>query len=239
MNIDPTSRVRDLAVSVPGATAIFERFHIDYCCRGGNSLGEACAAAGVPVDKIQEEIERVSTERTEPTTRWEDESLAALVAYIVQRHHTYTREALDRLGPLSMKVASVHGGRHSFLPQLAVLVRELDGELRPHLVKEEHVLFPYIEKLEASARAGRPASIAPFGSIENPVRMMMLEHDHCGDLLREMRGLTSDYGLPADACASFTALYEALQALEKDLHEHIHLESNILFPRAVALEEGA
>jgi regulator of cell morphogenesis and NO signaling len=154
----------------------------------------------------------------------------------IKQHHAYTREALDRLGPLAAKVAGVHAPKRPWLTTLRNLVGDLDEELRPHLMKEERVLFPYIERLEAAAREGRRPATPPFGTVGNPVRTMLLEHDRCAELLRAIRMTTSDYALPSDACVSFAALYAALKELEHDLHEHIHVENNVLFLRAVALE---
>jgi regulator of cell morphogenesis and NO signaling len=136
------------------------------------------------------------------------------------------------------KVCRVHGDKHPALAGLSDLLAKIDDDLRPHLVKEEVILFPYIEELENAQRAGRPRRPAPFGAIDNPVRMMMHEHDHVGMLLRLVRAQTNGYEAPGDACPTWRALYTGLQALEHDLFEHIHLESNLLFPRAVELERG-
>ena len=239
MSIQTTQTVRELAVAIPGATRIFEEFRLDYCCRGARRLEDACKADGVSLEQIVPRLERAAA-RMEPLANggWQDRPISQLVRHIVDRHHTYTRDELDRLGPLADKVARVHGAKHPELEQIRGWFREIEDELRPHLSKEEIILFPYIEDLDVATRAGRPHPVSPFGTIENPVRMMMVEHDHAGDLLRKIRAATSDYCAPPGACGSYQALYAGLQALERDLHEHIHLESNLLFPRAMALENS-
>jgi regulator of cell morphogenesis and NO signaling len=179
-----------------------------------------------------------SGQRDEQVAGWDGEELAGLTALIRRSHHAYTREALDRLGPLCRKVASEEGGSYPSLVALRRLVEELDQDLRPHLEKEERMLFPYIEELEAAVSAGHEPGASPFGTVRNPVRMMMLEHDRCFELLREIRETASDYHVPQGADASVADLYSLLQELERDLRQHIHLEADLLFPRAVALEDG-
>ena len=141
-----------------------------------------------------------------------------------------------RLQALADKVLSVHGGNHPELIHLDELVLRLCADLKPHMFKEEQVLFPYIVAMTQAAGQNRPAPFAPFGTVNNPIRMMMREHDTAGEILRELRVLTSDYKVPADACISYQTLYQALENFEKDLHQHIHLENNILFPKALKLE---
>jgi regulator of cell morphogenesis and NO signaling len=143
---------------------------------------------------------------------------------------------MARLEPLADKVVGAHGANHPELLALRDLMRQLFADLRPHMFKEEQILFPFMITLEKSSQKNRPAPFAPFGTVQNPVRMMLTEHDTAGDLLRDMRKVSSDYAVPADACMSFKTLYEALEAFEQDLHQHIHLENNLLFPKAIELE---
>ncbi len=166
-------------------------------------------------------------------------TLAELIGHILDKHHTFTRHEMERLGALASKVYAAHGERHPELALVGSLFERLCQDLKPHMFKEEQVLFPYIIRLE-QALAGKGAPpFAPFGTVNNPVRMMMYEHDAAGDLLRELRAATADYAVPADACLSYRTLYGALEAFEKDLHQHIHLENNVLFPRAAELESRA
>jgi regulator of cell morphogenesis and NO signaling len=162
-----------------------------------------------------------------------------LIGYILDKHHVFTKEEMARLEPLADKVVSAHGGNHSELLALRDLMRQLFEDLRPHMFKEEQILFPFIIALDKARHENRSAPFPPFGTVHNPIRMMLMEHDTAGELLREMRKLGSDYTVPADACISFKTFYKALEAFEQDLHEHIHLENNLLFPKAVALEGAA
>lgn len=238
MAVDPSTTVRELAVAIPGATRLFEQHRIDYCCRGGHTLARACEAAGVRLEQLVPELERAAERSSEPgdTPRWEQAALSQLVAHVVSHHHEHTRAELERLGGLATKVVAVHGAKHPEIAGLGEHVDALADDLLPHMKKEELVLFPHIEALEAASRAGRPTPHAAFGSVANPVRVMMNEHDGTGDLLRALRAATDDYTPPAGACATWRALYAGLQALERDLFQHIHLESNVLFPRAIELE---
>jgi regulator of cell morphogenesis and NO signaling len=241
MAINSTHTVRELAVAIPEATRIFERLGIDYCCGGSRSLAEACQTAQVPVEKVVRWLEQA--EQTAQTTAgardWQAEPLAALLSHIVDTHHVFTQQELQRLTQLLIKVCSVHSANHPELLRLQTLFGSLAQELVPHMLKEEQVLFPYITRMEEAINRERPVPPAFFGTVRNPVRMMMTEHDTAGEVLREMRQLTNNFTTPPDACISFQTLYQALEAFEADLHQHIHLENNILFPRAVEMESAA
>jgi regulator of cell morphogenesis and NO signaling len=236
MLLDPTKTVRELALAVPDATRIFARMKIDYCCGGERLLGDACARAGIEV----QEVERMLHEKTDAEVRsqidYQNLWLGQLVAHILETHHEFTRTEMLRLEALTDKVVSAHGERHSELLSIRDLLRELFAELRPHMFKEEQVLFPYLIELEQCVMQQRRAPFAPFGNVNNPVRLMRMEHDRAGDLLREIRTLSANYTVPPEVCASYQTLYQALQTFEEDLHQHIHLENNILFPKAVAME---
>ena len=237
--LDPTRTVRELALEIPNATRIFEKMKIDYCCGGNKSLAEACATAGVKL----EELERLFEQAAESDTQlnglpdFQSLTLTDLIGHILAKHHVFTKEEMIRLQSLLEKVTAVHGENHPELRNLGDVFQEMCADLTPHMAKEENVLFPYLEELEAAILQNRPAPFAPFGTVKNPVRMMMMEHDKVGDLLREVRALSSDYAVPADGCISYQTLYKALDAFEQDLHQHIHLENNILFPKAVEMAE--
>lgn len=234
MNIEnvETKTIGELALEVPYAIAILEKWQIDYCCRGHQSVAEACRNAGVTPLEL---LTAIGDPRDAQTHNWQSRSLTELQAYIVSTHHSYTRQAIETISLLSEKVANRHGGHHAEVLAVRQLFVDLSDELTPHMVKEEQLLFPYIEELEAASEADpRPASC--FGSIANPIRVMLMEHESAGEKLVQLRSVTSGYALPQDACLSYRALYEQLVALEKDLHQHIHLENNVLFPRALRLE---
>jgi regulator of cell morphogenesis and NO signaling len=227
--------VRELALENPAATRVFERLQIDYCCGGGRTLDEACRAAGVAA----EEVLRALDSETAPAgdaRDWNGESLANVIAHLKATHHVYTRQAIERIPMLIEKVTAAHGANHPELRRVGEVFGGLAEELRTHLMKEEMVLFPYIVGMEEATLAGEPLLPPPFGTVRNPVRMMEHEHDSAGEALRELRSLTNGYTAPADGCATFRALYAALAELEGDLHQHIHIENNVLHPRAVAME---
>jgi regulator of cell morphogenesis and NO signaling len=237
MQTENSPTVRELAAGNPSAARIFEGFGIDYCCGGGKSLAEACAAARVNLDEVKTALERPLSETKDRD--WQKACLAELVAHIVNKHHRFTKEEINRLTPLIAKVEGVHGKNHPEINQVQGLFRGLAQEMTMHMMKEEHLLFPYIEQLEQAVNRGAQPVPPMFGTVENPVRMMMMEHDASGEALRRIRELTGGYTAPAEACVSYQTLYKALQEFEADLHQHIHLENNILFPRAIELESQA
>jgi regulator of cell morphogenesis and NO signaling len=227
--------VRELALAQPESTRLFERLKIDYCCGGNRPLTEACAAAGVAVDDVLKMLEAPEGTHS-AVVDFQERSLSELIDHIVEKHHVFTKSEMGRLQLLMKKVLSVHGANHPELSRVGELFESLCADLTPHMFKEEQVLFPYITAMENAAQQQQLPPFAPFGTVNNPVRMMMMEHDTAGGILRELRAVTSDYTAPADACISYQTLYEALHGLEKDLHQHIHLENNLLFPKAVELE---
>ena len=241
MSLNTTKTVREIVFESPNATRIFEKLKIDYCCGGNRQLPEACAAAGVEVGEVVRLLEETSLAdvQADGTKDFKSAPLIDLMTYIVDKHHVFTREELERIGALLDKVCSVHGQNHPELLALKPLFRELSNDLAPHMFKEERVLFPYITQLEEATTNNRPMPMPPFATVRNPVRMMMMEHDTAGDLLRKIRETTKDFATPPDACISYQTLYRAMEALEQDLHQHIHLENNILFPRAVEMEEAS
>ena len=240
MSLDTAKTVREAALSNPAATRVFEKLGIDYCCGGNKSIEQACGEANLKIQQVLESLNlalSASDSRQEGKT-WLTEPLADLIAHINTTHHKYTREEIGRLRPLFDKVCNVHGDKHSELQQLRHDFHALAQELSTHMMKEEVVLFPYIERMEEAVIAREPVLPAPFGTVRNPVAMMMHEHDSAGNLLRSMRDLSNGYQPPANACVSYKTLYSALAEFERDLHQHIHLENNILFPRAIEMERS-
>lgn len=232
--------VRELALEVPQATRVFERLGIDYCCHGERLLAEACALAHVEVADVERYLAEAAERPAEPgrdDATWQRAPLFGLIAHIIQKHHYFVRRELRRIEPLLARVIATHGEGHPELLEVQRQFRALGDELVQHMMKEEQILFPYVTQLEESETRREPMEPPPFGTIENPVRMMMHEHESAGAALRFMRAKTGDYRLPNGACAGYETLFSALQDFEQDLHQHIHLENNILFPRALALEE--
>ncbi len=240
MPIMASKTVREVAVETPGATRVFEKLGIDYCCGGHKPLEEACQAAKLDVDEVirrLEESARGESERFPEGREWSQAGLNELTAHIVKRHHGYVRQESPRLQQLLEKVVSAHGKNHPELARIQEAFEELAAELSSHMFKEERVLFPYIDTMQAAVDRGLPVPPPFFGTVRNPVQMMMAEHDGAGEKLREMREASKNYAVPADACVSYHTLYKTLEEFERDLHQHIHLENNILFPRALEMEK--
>lgn len=230
--------VRELALESSTATRIFEKLGIDYCCGGHKSLDEACRAANLSVDSVQRELDSAKQEaRPNGGRDWQREPLSELIAHINATHHKFVRQEIARLTPLMEKVCGKHGPNHPELPHIQAIFRGLSQELTSHLMKEEMVLFPYVARMEEAVIEGEPVLPPPFGTVANPVAMMEHEHGSAGDALRAIRSASNGYVAPEGACASYQTLYRGLEEFEADLHEHIHLENNILFPRALAMEQ--
>jgi len=230
--------VRDVVLELPQATRVFEKLKIDYCCGGDQPLSEACAAAGIEVANLARMLEEAGQAEVQGNGSLDfgKATLEELIGYILDKHHVYTRNEMARLEPLIVKVIAAHGENHPELRQIVEVFQTLCADLKPHMFKEEQILFPYLVEMERSALQNKPTPFAPFGTVNNPIRMMMMEHETVGDLLRELRALSLNYAVPVDGCISYQTLYQALEAFEKDLHQHIHLENNILFPRAIEME---
>lgn len=242
MQTQTVKTVRDVALESSSAPAVLESLGIDYCCGGHVPFEEACQKKGKSAEAVLAQLnEAASLEsaRTQAGVDWTKQSLSELILHICETHHAFVRSESPRLMQLAKKVASKHGPNHPELMQVETVVLAMTEELSSHLMKEEQILFPYIEKLEESAMTGSSAiPRSCFGSVSNPIHMMMLEHDTAGDALRELRRLTHNYEIPDGGCMSYRALFEGLAKFEADLHQHIHLENNILFPRAVELERS-
>ena len=237
MTLTTTKNVRDYAIETPQTIPVFEKLGIDFCCGGNRPLEEACAAANLNLDQVLQALETAIAEPARPSDReLRSGSLAELVSHIVRTHHAFVRAQIPEVEHLLEKVHSKHGPNHPELTPIRTVFHGLGQELMMHMMKEENILFPYIERMEESVVQHEPILPPPFGTVANPVGMMEREHDSAGIALRTLRETSRDYAPPADACTSFRALYTALENFERDLHQHIHLENNVLFPRALEME---
>lgn len=234
-----TQTVREIALENPASIRVFEAFGIDYCCGGRKPLSEACATRNIAVDQVIQALEGAEPAPADGTTDWKTQPLGVLAAHIVNTHHAYVRKELPRLEELAAKVVRRHGDTHAEVPVIQSKLAQLSEELLQHCAKEEIVLFPYVTKLERATTEGTAKPHGCFGSVSNPIAMMTQEHDAAGALVAEMRELSGNYVPPAGACPTYHAFYLGLYEFEQDLHQHIHLENNILFPRAIAMEEAA
>lgn len=214
--------------------AVFERFGIDFCCGGRRSIDDACRTAAVDRAVLLRELDALAPAAAEDdVTEW---PLDRLVDHILSRHHTYVRSTMPVIAKHLANLEAVHGKRHPELTRVAAHFGQAKLDLEQHLLKEEHVLFPYVKELSELRARGQALQTSPFGTIENPIRMMEREHVEAVDELRLIRELTGGYATPADGCETYGLCMAELDRFERDLHRHVHLENNVLFPRAVALE---
>ena len=200
-------------------------------------MKEACAEKGLDVTKVEQELQQADKMPSSRPIPYGDWSLDFLADYIVNTHHSYVRKTLPDITAYAEKVMKVHGNLHPELLRIHQLVGEINAELTAHLIKEEKILFPYIKALLAAKDNTQPVQEAQFGTVQNPINMMEMEHELVGKNLDEIRKLSNNYLLPQDACASYSLLYRMLDEFEEDLHLHIHLENNILFPKALEIEK--
>lgn len=242
IHVDEKATVRDLVGRYPQTRPVFEKHGIGYCCGGGKALADAARECGqeLPklIDALKEALDRPTGEAETAERDWYAASLGELIRHIVDKHHAYMKASLPRLRSLISAVLKAHAAQHGdMLRHVQAIFNDLDEEIGGHLMKEEQVLFPFIIAAEASVQQGLPLRSAPCGSVCHPIQQMEHEHESAGRALASLREVTGDYALPPDACATFRAMYEALRHMEADLHQHIHLENNILFPRAIDLEK--
>jgi len=230
--------VGEAAARIPAIKPALEKLGIDYCCGGSHNLQAEMQKHGVSIDQLVAAMPQTASDTNDSANRdWTSASLTELIEHILTTHHAYMKRELPRIDGLLAKVTAAHGKRHGqLLNDLTITFHGLREEIEQHLFKEEEILFPMVTAIEAfkSGKAERPVSHC--GTVMNPIRQMEHEHENAGAALVYMRQRTDNYRLPDDACMTFGTLYEALDMMEKDLHEHIHLENNILFPAAVALE---
>ena len=234
-NIDTHAAVGALVVEQPARARVFEKFGIDYCCGGKRPLTDVCAERRIDLDRVCSAIqESDKVARWTEESDWTKASLTDLTGHIMSQHHEYLREELPRLAAMLDKVTAAHGQRHPEMPICRDIFWSFRAELEAHMHKEETILFPLVRALETERH------VTPFhcGSIANPIGVMEAEHDHAGDALSKMRELTSGFRAPPDACTTFRVLLHGLERLESDMHQHVHKENNILFPRALELERN-
>lgn len=230
MTVDATASLGDLVTADPRRSRVFERLGIDYCCNGRRSLSEATREAGLDLDKVSAALDIPDAA---PAQSPQPRENAALAHEIVDTHHAYLWEEMPRLLALVDKVHSVHGQAHPELAQVRDAYRQAVEELEPHLTEEERVVFPAISRME---RAQAPLELR-FGSLADRLEELMAEHDVVGGLFKRIRSLTGRYAVPDGACGSYVAMLKGLETMELDLHEHVHKENNVLFPRVIELEQ--
>ncbi len=215
---------------------VFKKFGIDFCCGGKKTLKEVCDKKGIDTDLVEKELKSFNEKENTffDFNKWE---LDFLIDYIVNTHHKYLKESLPFMNELASKVARVHGGSHPELLEVAKIFNSLAQDFNLHLMKEEKILFPYIKELVVAKKEARSLETAPFGKVNNPTQMMETEHEQARENMQAIRMLTKNFELPSGACNSYQILFKKFAEFENDLFSHVHLENNILFPKAIALEK--
>jgi regulator of cell morphogenesis and NO signaling len=215
---------------------VFKKHGIDFCCKGNKSVEEACAERNIDPEIVEQELAEYAGIAGVRPLKYKNWPIDFLADYIVNTHHTYVKETAPVISELAEKVYRRHGNQHPELKSVADIVERVVAELAAHMIKEEKVLFPYVKELVINKAISNKIA-SPFGSVQNPVSLMEMEHEVVGKDMEYLRNITGNYSLPANACASYTLLYKLLEEFENDLHLHIHLENNILFPKAIEMEK--
>lgn len=229
--------IGDIAAKDPRNAEIFRKYGLEFCCDGKKPLKEACRDAGVSIDTVSRELANLPPDRVAPDRDFNHWDLDFLADYIVNIHHRYVKSSIPMLRDLSEKIAAHHGAAHPELYEIKEHVDALLSEIQEHGTKEENVLFPFIRQMVQSKRDGTPLPSSDFDSVGTPVQMMMDDHDESGRHLYAIEQLSQNYLFPPDGCESYRLYYHKLQEFDDDLHQHIHLENNILFPKSVELEK--
>lgn len=215
---------------------VFKKYGIDFCCGGKKSISKACSEKGINKEELEKDLQLLEQGTKLPSQDFYSWDVAFLADYIVNTHHKYVIQSMPMIFEFTQKVARVHGHDHPEVVEVAKLFVQVMDELNRHMMKEENILFPYIRQLSEMKKSKQKISPSPFGTVQNPINMMEHEHDVVGELMHQIRNITTNYSLPVGACNSYRYSYSKLNEFEEDLHQHIHLENNILFPKAIDLE---
>lgn len=217
--------------------SLFQKFGIDFCCKGGRTIKQACEAKQMDEAAIKNEVISILAEKETVTIDYKSWLLDLLVDYIEKKHHRYVTEKAPVLNAYLDKICKVHGDKHPELLEILNLFNACAQELKMHMQKEELMLFPFIRKMVQAENEGSIPNTPQFGTVQNPIELMMREHVNEGERFQKISELTNNYTPPVDACTTYKVAFATLKEFEEDLHTHIHLENNILFPKAIVLEE--
>ncbi len=217
--------------------AVFSEYGVDFCCRGGRPLEVVCEKNGIDIDEIIEKLNIAVSKENNTSIDYKSWPLDLLVVYIEKTHHKFVQTKIPVLHTFLAKLCKVHGERHPELLEVNTEFLNVSNELLQHMEKEEQILFPQIKRMVKNEEEKTEMQRAHFGTVKNPISMMEHEHDNAGEIFRTIARLTNNYTPPADACSTYEVAFSMLDEFEKDLHLHIHLENNILFPGALKLEQ--
>ncbi len=236
MNITENNTVAEVVTFNIKTADVFKKHGIDFCCGGGISIKKACEKNNIDFSEIEKELSKINNP-TSKAYNYDSWKLDFLIDHIENVHHTYVEENIPLVLQYAERVAKVHGHHYSEVIEIHKLFVEIANELTTHMKKEELILFPFVKQLARASREGVKLGLPHFGTVNNPIAMMENEHENAGDIFKEINRLTNSYNPPEGACNTFRALYAKLDEFEQDLHQHIHLENNILFPKAISLEQ--
>lgn len=236
MEITKNTIIGELVAQNYRTASIFKQNKIDFCCNGNRTIADAAEQKKLDISSLLKDLELASSSQSDGNIDFNSWPLDLLADYIEKTHHRYVEAKIPEIMPYLEKVVRVHGDRHPELFEVFELFNESAGDLAAHMKKEELILFPFVRKMIQAKAKGEKAQ-APFGTVQNPIKAMMAEHDNEGERFRTIAALTEDYTPPVDACNTYRVTYALLKEFENDLHKHIHLENNILFPKAITLEE--
>jgi regulator of cell morphogenesis and NO signaling len=237
MNMQENQMIGELVAQDYRTASVFKKYGIDFCCQGGRTIHDACEKKNIDTKSVLSDLDAVLFAANDKGSDYQSWPLDTLADYIEKKHHRYVEEKIQEIKPYLEKLCKVHGYRHPELFKITAHFNTTAGELAMHMKKEELILFPFIRKMAQAKLTNAVLETPKFTTVKNPILMMTVEHTAEGDRLREIEGLSNHYTPPADACNTYRVTYALLKEFEQDLHLHIHLENNILFPKAIQLEK--
>jgi regulator of cell morphogenesis and NO signaling len=237
MKINQDGIIGELVAQDYRAASVFKKYGIDFCCQGNRTIDDACVKKSIDPKAVVNDLERVMNEQGDGATDYQSWPLDLLADYIEKKHHRYVEAKISEIKPYLDKICKVHGERHPELFEIQDQFNACAGELAAHMKKEEFILFPFVRKLEKAKKEHLKVNAPQFGTVQNPVQMMMNEHTAEGDRFSRIEALSNHYTPPQDGCSTYKVTFALLKEFEQDLHLHIHLENNILFPKTIALEK--
>lgn len=237
MELTKDSKISEVVANDYRTAKVFKNHSIDFCCQGNRSLTSACEDKNIAVEQILDELKTILNDSTDDTSGFNSWQLDELAEYIEKKHHRYCEEKITEIKPYLEKITQVHGQSHPELYEISAIFSETAGQMSAHMKKEELLIFPFIKRLVKLKEEGGKLPKARFNSDQNPIDLMLKDHNDEGERFRKIRELSKNYEIPEDACSTYRVSLALLHEFEEDLHEHIHLENNILFPKSIALEK--
>lgn len=237
ITLTPEMTIGEMVAKDYRAASVFGKHGIDFCCKGHRTLAEVCERKGFSTEVIEQELEEILRNPSDNSINFNSWPLDLLTSYIEKTHHRYVEQQIPVLLQFLEKLCKVHGGRHPELLEIYDLFRLSAGDLAQHMKKEELILFPFVNKMVLAEKNNTPLNLPDFGSVENPIEMMKHEHTTEGERFETIATLTDGFTPPEDACTTYRVAFQMLKEFEQDLHRHIHLENNILFPRAILMQK--